>query len=241
MSAPPPTQQQVHPVAPPPQNSQVVRDVAIILASYAAIVVMAEGIEVLLAPFHVRKAAIMAALGIANNGTSARPYAPLKRNGIDPASSTADAVRTAAQDDLYYRAAFVVMSSQRIQKGLDAGVPLAKSISDEARNHLSHESARRNRLDTAAQVARAATLFGPLLGWYRDPFRNSEPECIAADGHNFYAEQGTIIGLPGAVHPHCACHAGPPIDGAGMVNDAVRHLIVHVRGPRIMRARAKAS
>jgi hypothetical protein len=57
-----------------------------------------------------------------------------------------------------------------------------------------------------------------------NPLLNNEAECIAANGHNFYAEHGTVIGLPGSVHNRCGCYAGPPWTGAAMVDDVFRNL-----------------
>lgn len=215
---------------PPPQQSQLVRDIAVILATGAAVYVIAEGLEALLgARLKIGKAAITAALGLTSRGTAPTPRAPMARHGLLPAHGGAAIPRAAAAADLYYRAAYVLNAATRIEQELSAGVPLKQAIAEEKPYYELHEAARRNRLDTAGRVGAAAELFGDLLGWYRDPLSNSEAECIAADGHNFSAAEGTVIGYPGAVHRHCRCLAGPPHEGAGKVNDAVRKLAFRPR------------
>jgi hypothetical protein len=207
-----------HAVQPPPQTSTLVRNVAIILASYASIAAMAEGIEVLTG---ASRSVLVAAIGLTQRGSAARPRPRMAAHGLHYASESAQLARDAADDDLYFRAAYVLSATQRMQEAIGGGKTLPEAVADEARWQAAHEAARRGRLDAAAKVAAAATKHGNLLGWYLDPDLNNEIECILASGNNFYADRGTVIGLPGSVHPRCGCHAGAPHEAGGMVDDAV--------------------
>lgn len=167
---------------------------------------------------------VTAALGLVRQGTVHRPNARLR--GTEGAR-THGVVRQVRDNELYFRAAYVVASARRLHASLDAGLTLKQAMAQERPFTRAHEQARRNRLEISTQIQKLAKLHGPLLGWYRDALSNSETECYDADGHNFVASEGTVIGFPGSVHPHCHCVAGPPHDGGGMVNDHVRLHVVH--------------
>lgn len=202
-------------VSTPPTDNETVQHIAeILIAGY----VLEKTIKLLvkyLTPLGITAAAIRPALGLADHGTKHLP------NGKGPASSLTSQAR---YNDLYYRAAYIYNASRRIQADLNRGKPLRVALSDESLHYRQHEQARRGRLDAAARVTKAAKMFGPLLGWYLNPLLNNEAECIAANGHNFYADEGTVIGLPGSVHPKCGCKAGPPIPGAKMVNEVLSNV-----------------
>jgi hypothetical protein len=74
-----------------------------------------------------------------------------------------------------------------------------------------------NRDQAAAQVDTAAGEHGRLLGWHTVMDLKTSPECIRANGKNFYADQMPPIGYPGMVHPHCRCMPGPPFPDAPLV------------------------
>lgn len=217
--APPPPGQ---PVA-PPSISELAQHVAEILLAGYALHKAAELIAALLRPWKVSVTAVAAALGLASHAVKPRPqFAPHGLDPRDPALTTvADIVRKAAADDAYFRAAYVVRCSMRLQRELDAGHPLRESLAAERRFYDQHRDARDNRQEHAAEVARAASLFGPILGWHRNHASDSEAECLAADGHNFRADQPPLIGYPGTVHPHCRCIAGPPHATRVSVDQAV--------------------
>lgn len=231
--------QQVHPVAPPPQSNQLVRDVAGILATQAAVSSMSTGLLLLLKPYGITLPAIQAALVASNAGTVARPNARLAANGIEAASEAADSVRKQATSELYYRAAYVIAASQRLTTAAKAG-EFETAVSRETSIFAQHEAARRGRIDAAASAAKSAQDWGQLLGWWRDPSSRSEAECIAADGNNFYADQGTTIGFPGSVHPGCNCFSGPPHPAGGMVDDAVRAVTKRITTAKILKIRRVA-
>ena len=214
--------QKAHPVQPPPQDDETVRNVALILAAGGTFVATVAGLKALLAPLGVSDEAIQAALGLANHGTSHRPNGRLDGTGLRTSTGP---IKTARDSELYYRASYLLNASQRIERSLSRGEPIRVALADESTFYRAHERARENRLKSAAKVYNAARLWGNLLGWYLNPLLNNDPECIAADGHNFYADEGTVIGLPGSVHPHCGCTAGPPIEGAPLVNQVLANVI----------------
>lgn len=214
MSAP---ADRVPPVAPPPSDVPLTQRVAeILLAAYAldkTVALLAE----LLAPYRLGRAALAAAVSIASRSAHT-PRAVMAALDIDPRSNAAHVSRHAARNDVYYRAAYVVKAAGRIQRSLDQGMSVDDAIKAELPNFEAHREARRRRLDAAGKTALAAETYGALLGWYRNPLLDSDTDCIAADGNNFYAAQSTIIGWPGSVHPNCGCWAGPPHEGGGMVD-----------------------
>jgi len=213
-------------VAPPPADTPLAQRVAEILLAAYAIDKAADIIVALLAPWRIGRNAVLAALGLANHAVKARPK--LAVHGIGRTVEEAPArevARTVAADDAYYRAAYLVRAATRIQRAIDDGASPREAVRDEKRHYDAHRAARENRLDVAARVGAAAVLFGPLLGWYRDPTADSEAECIAADGANFRAAQAPLIGYPGSVHPRCRCKAGPPHATRVMVDDAVQAAI----------------
>lgn len=210
-------QQQAH-VQPPPENSPLVKQVAQILAAGYAVHITVEALAALLKPWRVMPVAIAAALMLVDRGTQHTPRRMLGPNRRD-----------AADADLYYRAAYVLNASQRITKQLLDGVPAKQAILRERRFYQAHELARRNRLESANKIDVLREQFGPLLGWYLNPLLNNDPECVAANGHNFNAMQMPVIGWPGAVHPNCGCVAGPPHPGAGSVDEATKWLVYRKR------------
>lgn len=187
----------------------------------------------LLAPYDIGTRAIRMALGLTHTeggyrrGTAHAPNARLSEHG----ATLEGQVRDVRDAEVYYRAAYVANAAQRMQAAMKAGASQAEALRQEAPYYQFHEQARAQRLRSAAQVQSAARLVGQfdgrgtLVGWYLNPLLNNEVECIAANGHNFYAEEGTMIGLPGSVHNRCGCYAGQPIQGATLVNDALQNVV----------------
>lgn len=196
------------------------------------------GLIALLKPYGIKPTAIRMALGLTHfeggsrKGTAHSPNARLKGHN---ATLTGDVLRY-RDAEVYYRAAYVANAAQRIQRSLDSGATEQEALRREAPHYQSHEHARKGRLESAAQVQTAARIFGwpqergHLVGWYLNPLLNNEAECIAASGHNFYAEEGTVIGLPGSVHNNCGCYAGPPWAGSSLVNDVFKNMRALHRG-----------
>jgi len=186
-----------------------------------------------LRPYGIRSRAVRMALGLARTeggyrkGTSHTPNARLAEHG----ATLAGQVRSVRDAEVYYRAAYLANAAQRMQRSMNAGATEREALRQEAHFYQLHEQARRGRLRAAAQVQTAAKMFGQkddrgtLVGWYLNPLLNNEVECVTANGHNFYAEEGTVIGLPGSVHNNCGCYAGPPHQGATLVNDAMHNVV----------------
>lgn len=191
------------------------------------------GLEHLLAPYGIKRTAIRMALGLTHteggsaHGTAHLPNARLAYNG----ATLDDRIREVRDYDLYFRAAYLANAAHRIQRDLNQGATEAQALNREATYYRAHENARKGRLEAVAQVQTAARHWGmkdergTLLGWYLDPLLKNEVECITANGHNFYAEEGTVIGLPGSVHNNCGCYAGTPHWGAEMVNDVMKNVV----------------
>jgi hypothetical protein len=140
-------------------------------------------------------------------------------------------IRLERDREALYRGAYMLKAAERMEADFSSGTPMPEVVAKERRFQQMHEDARRARLEAVTKAQRVAQWHGErvgnrtLVGWYLNPLLSNDPECVAADGHNFYAEEGTVIGFPGAVHLNCGCVAGPPIEGAGMVNDAVRGVV----------------
>lgn len=198
------------------QDDPTVSTAAKILLAYASYEAATAALAVLLKPFRIGVEAIASVLLLTERGTNHRP----RPRGFHPEA------RGAANNEVYYRAAYVVRAARRIQADLDAGLDLQTAIGHEQRYWRAHESQRRVRQEAVKRDLRNARDFGPILGWYLNPLLNNEAECIAANGHNFDAVAGTIIGRPGTVHAGCGCTSGPPIEGAGWVDDAVADVVV---------------
>lgn len=203
---------------PPTQDELVQHVVEILLAGYA-LHETAQAIAALVPGISAR--IVMLAIGNSGGMHGHTAHAKLETMGLHVGTPGAKVASSAAQREVFYRAAYILRASERIGADITQGEPIGKTLADEKVNFKAHESARRGRLDAAARAGQAANAYGPLLGWYLDPLLNNEAECIAANGHNFYADQSTVIGDPGSVHPRCGCVPGPPIEGAGMVNDAI--------------------
>jgi hypothetical protein len=208
----------VQPVAPPPQDVPLVqRIVEILLAAYAIDKTAELIAAMILAPYKITKVAVAAVLTMLDT-----VHAPRTRlGGIDRRSAAAEITRQAAREDTFYRAAYVAAASGRVQRSLDAGKSIEQAIEEERRHFEAHKTARDKRLEAAADTARNAERYGWLLGWYRNPLLDSDADCRIADGNNFDAREGTVIGWPGSVHPHCGCSAGPPHPLGDMVNDVL--------------------
>lgn len=164
---------------------------------------------------HVSPEAAAAAFVLCGRGTVARPNARLK------GSKSTRAIKKVRDTELLYRANYLLNAARRIQESIDEGMTVRQATRKESGNWQAHEKARRGRLDSVREAERQAQFYGDLLGWYLNPFLNNDRECIVANGNNFYASKGTIIGYPGSVHPNCGCTAGPPHPGGKLVNAAL--------------------
>lgn len=213
-----------HTLQAPPSDSTLNQRVAEILISAVSVYAAAKLIEKLLRPYHVSVDAILPVLRIAMRGTKHKPRA--RMGEVDRKRPEAELVRSAANEDLYYRAAYVVNASQRVQRATDRKEkPRTAILAEESLNYRKHESARNQRARAARRTALAGQLFGPILGWYLNPLLNNEIECITANGNNFRSTDVPGIGLPGAVHANCGCYAGPPHANGQWVDDVIDSLV----------------
>lgn len=212
--------QATHTVKPPPQDNHKIRDIALLLLTAATTVGLASALSSLFPKISMPN--LLAVAGLARESA----HAPAAE-GAGPAEAAA------AQQELMMRAAYVLAAAERLEKAEKEGKPHRAALSQESLLYERHRAAQAGRMKAALDVDKAVQFFGDVLGWYLDPLLNNEIECIKANGHNFRASQGTVLGWPGAVHPNCGCTAGPPIPGAGWVNDAVKPILLDTSGRRL--------
>lgn len=222
-----------HQPEPTPDQSTLAQDVAAILLVGAAVTLTAAAVYALLRRRGVRtsREAVAVAVGIASRRTK---HLPRMRGRTDVARAQRDS-------EAFYRAAYVINASARIAAEVDKAVAVAAAAPDataedraaaarkaleaaarrERAYELAHERARQARMDAALEVADAANLYGPELGWYTHKDDRTTPECWAADGANFRADIPPVIGWPGTLHGGtCRCEAGPPHPGGRTVDQA---------------------
>lgn len=230
----------VHVVPPPIDQDTTVRAIAKILLGVSRFTRISSdntaetnGLYLLLERFGISKIAVQMAVGLTSTeGGTRRGTAHVPNARLNGQSLTTP-IKEVRDTEVYFRAAYLANAAQRMQRSLDAGATQNEALQREAPFYQLHEKARRGRLDSVAQVQRAAGTYGApdpagggtMVGWYLNPLLNNEAECIAANGHNFIAEDSTVIGYPGSVHPNCGCYAGSPWPGAGMVNDVLSNVI----------------
>jgi hypothetical protein len=212
-----------HQIQPPPQDSELVRDVAGLLVAGAVGALLTGALLRLLHPFGVQARAITLALRLVSRGTSTQPRM-IGQTGP---------VRAQQSEEAYYRAAYLIEAAKRMQISLyaDRALPpdeaARNAIRDEERYRQMHERARQNRMAAAVDVAKIASDIGSdLLGWMAHPDDKVTPECLAADGCNFSIDQRPLIGWPGQPHGGtCRCIPVPPYAGRPTVDEATKHLI----------------
>lgn len=233
-----------HVVPPPVDSDQTVRAIADILLSSSRFERLpgdfgqeVEGLEHLLAPYGIKRTAIRMALGLTHKegggrrGTAHAPNAILKHHQ----AVLRGQVRRVRDSEVFYRAAYLANAAHRLQRAMNSGASQRDALRQERAYYHLHEEARKGRLKAVAQVQRAADMFGQrdetgtLVGWYLNPLLHNEIECITANGNNFYAEEGTVIGLPGSVHNRCGCYAGTPHQGAPMVDEVMHNVVAFKR------------
>lgn len=226
-----------HEPEPTPDQSTLAQDVAAILLVGAAVALTAAAIYALLRRRGIRvsREAVAVATGIASRRTKHRPRM----------MGRSDVARAQRDSEAFYRAAYIVNASKRIQAEIDKAVAesavaasrargdaevaahaaAAAALRDASRRErayeLAHERARRRRMEAAVQVAEAANRWGMTLGWHTHRDDRTTPECYAAHGTNFRADVPPVIGWPGTLHGGtCRCRAGRPFRGAVTTDDA---------------------
>lgn len=233
-----PEEPPVHEIQQPVENDLTVAQIAAILVAGYAAVKAVEMIYDLLKPWGIPLDAVQAAYNLAKG--PAKPSAPKADRGIlrfGPDGKLIEGGPTRSKPmievhdrEAFFRAAYIANAAKRIARSLKDR-SLKDAIEAERRYFDQHKAAQDQRVNAAAQVQTAANMwgrpteFGVLVGWYLNPLLNNEAECKAANGHNFYAEHGTVIGWPGAVHANCGCYAGPPHPVDTLVDEGVRGVV----------------
>lgn len=163
-------------------------------------------VSALLAPLGLSAEAVEAAVALAA-GTA------LYRGSGGPA--VGHLARTASPR----RAAYLLAAARRLQDATGEGPAAFEAAARAERRYLSqHLVAESVRAEAAARVDRAATVFGPVLGWVSRQDRRVTLECYRAHGRNFSALRPPAIGWPGTLHAGaCRCVPGPPWPGGTML------------------------
>lgn len=213
------------------QQQQAVLAAAAVLATAATVAAAATALGTVAAALGIRAEAMHAALEVVMEH-------PPDREGFYGAA-TAQTARL----NLIRRAQFLVNSAKRFNETLArvaSGQAEPRALLDlmrlERRYYGQHMLAGWNRMRSAAQVDTAVMDYGLLLGWYTVVDSRTSLECWRVNRHNFRADQMPAIGFPGAVHPHCRCLPGPPIDGAPLIGARAPGLPT-----RLTRRRARAA
>lgn len=131
----------------------------------------------------------------------------------------------AARLNLMRRTQFLIASARRVSQAMvearSADRPLGQALADaasaERRYYGQHLVAMWGRNQAAARIDSASMMYGRLIGWNTVITPTTTAECLAADRHNFLADQMPPIGWPGMAHPGCRCWPGAPFPGAPMV------------------------
>lgn len=209
MTTPAQTQQQ-------PTDQQLGLAVASALVTAGTVATAVSVLAPLFIGIGVKRKALGAALDIVMN------FPPSRTGFYGPAT------QQMARLNLIRRAQFVVNSSRRFaadQARVGSGgspAALLDAMTRERRYYGQHMQAIYQREMAAARVDSASMLYGRLLGWNTVRDSHTTPDCLAADGRNFYADKMPRIGYPGTVHATCRCWPGAPFPGAGMVGGRTR-------------------
>jgi hypothetical protein len=163
----------------------------------------------------ITEAAIKALLELGEIGQVLEP---------DPSGLVAAPLRAMRKQNLLRSGAYLLNAARRLSTG--AGQSLTgvnpgsfRQAWDREQTYLDqHLQARTNRVEAAQAVTTQVRESGSMLvGWYSKLDEKTSVECRAAHGRNFRADQIPLIGLPGAVHPHCRCRPGPAHGNARLV------------------------
>lgn len=237
MSRPLPASALLLPAYSQPSDSELAQRVALVLdgGRASSVLTVADRIHEIMPSIDARAIALAVNLTTGRSGSAHGMRARYAAEGIDRTSSQAGIMRAAAHEELFYRSLYIVNAARRLEASLADDMSTPDAWAKERRNYLLHVAAREQRRKAVARTAVAAALFGATLGWYLNPLLNNDPECVAANGHNFKSDTIPSIGLPGTVHMNCGCYAGPPHENASSVNAATRS---HVSAARKLTRKA---
>jgi hypothetical protein len=121
-----------------------------------------------------------------------------------------------------YDVAFALTGARRLSDKASTGRSFSEAASAEQSYNVQHEAANKVRAEAIVAAKQQKSLTGPLVGWYAHSDVKTSPACRLANGHNFDALRGTLIGYPGSVHPHCRCEVGPPHPDGQFVDDVIQ-------------------
>ena len=127
-----------------------------------------------------------------------------------------------------YDVAFLIASARRITAAMSKGKTPTQAGAVEKTYIGQHDDANDARDQSLLSAQQQMIRGGPTVGWYAHYDKKTSPACRLASGNNFDAMEGTVIGYPGSVHPHCRCSVGPPHPNGGWVNDILQATPVSV-------------
>jgi len=155
---------------------------------------------------------------------SATAFAMAKRLGFraSPQSLLWMLNNTTQRPSNPYDVAFLINAARRITDQMAKGKTVDEAGQVQKSYNKQHVVANRVRNQTMQEAEKAMVRHGPLVGWYAHYDTKTSPACRIANGNNFDAMVGTVIGYPGSVHPHCRCKVGPPFPNGQMVDDVLQ-------------------
>jgi hypothetical protein len=201
------------PQQPPPQQQQLAMQVASVLATAGVAGTAATTLAPAFATMGIRHEELREVLTI------------VMGHPPDAAGFYGHVTSEAARLNLVRRAQFVIASARRVHAAAVAarsedrpiGQAIMDAASDERRYYGQHLVAMWARNRAAAAIDSASMMYGRLLSWNTVITPTTTRECLAANRHNFLADQMPSIGWPGLAHPGCRCWPGAPVPGAPMV------------------------
>ena len=116
-------------------------------------------------------------------------------------------VANARRENLLMRSFYAINAAERLRSAEDPG----EAYEAEKRHFQAHQQASENRLRAAREAEDAVRKYGPVPGWHGILDEKTDPECRERIGTNFDT-RAQPWPLPGTVHPHCRCWAGPPFE-----------------------------
>ena len=223
MTTPVPPRQQSPPAQPPPPQPPPPPSglddpaLAVTVAAVLAGGLLAAEVIAALKARGVLTAAELGAFSQVLGDVTAHP--PPVTGVIGHASEHAARVNTARRTQYVLAAAKRVMGAARDarSKGEPVTAATRKQLATEQRYYAAHQAAMWQRAAAAGKIDMEAAVHGRLLGWYSVRSKTTTPECLEADGHNFYVDNPPDIGLPGIVHVNCKCFPGPPHPGGRLL------------------------
>jgi SPP1 gp7 family putative phage head morphogenesis protein len=121
---------------------------------------------------------------------------------------TGPAVSQTLATDPSFRASYVLQAAKRlsgqVQSTMDKS--MKDRVSDEKRFFVAHTQMQAKRIEAARRIDRLVLETGKTTFlWHTTVDHRTIPECAAANGTRFEADQMPSIGFPGAVHQYCRC------------------------------------